>query len=212
MGTSKIRRMSLAAIFFLSAVSAKESICGNSASCMFLPNKCQENAPAGNCTRVSWNTMKTGINITLHGRDVGQDGDWIAAGIQKVNGSMAGSDIYICKRLGDKMKLVSAFAGQNGPPTEYQELTGVVPDSVHYSAWTNKNGQKVFQCNFIRESTVTKNGLKFPTGAGSPYWMIEARGILRDGKWDTTYHDERTTSVNSFTFSPDEKHAIIDSL
>ena len=41
-------------------------------------------------------------------------GDWIAMGIQKNNGSMAGSDIYICKRLGNQMKLVSAFAAQNG--------------------------------------------------------------------------------------------------
>ena len=35
-------------------------------------------------------------------------------GIQKNNGSMAGSDIYIWKRLGNQMKLVSAFAAQNG--------------------------------------------------------------------------------------------------
>ena len=74
-----------------------------------------------------------------------------------------------------------------------------------------RNGQNVFQCNFIRESDVNKDGNDFPTGAGNAYFMISARGTLKGDSWATTYHDERTTSVKALTFTTDEKHVIINS-
>ena len=95
---------------------------------------------ATNCTEVTWNSSEKGINITIKGRWVGRasdeegiseklsfsiiiilfffSGDWISAGLQTQSGTMKGSDLYICKRLGPDIKLISAYGDRNGAPVE----------------------------------------------------------------------------------------------
>ena len=106
-------------------------------------------------------------------------------------------------------------AAERAPEGYFSDFAPEGQPLVHLIQYTGqilfRNGQNVFQCNFIRESDVTKNGNDFPTGAGNAYFMISARGTLKGDSWATTYHDERTTSVKALTFTTDEKHVIINS-
>ena len=73
----------------------------------------------------------------------------------------------------------------------------------------------MFECNFMRRLDVKKSSDKlsttFPTGGDYPYYMMLARGRLVMNSWHTTYHDERTTSIDKILFTPDEKHKIYES-
>ena len=187
--------------------------CGKTESCMMLPDNCMPELPSANftpCNHVEWRTEKNGVHLTLHAQDTDNAGDWAAVGFNAAVGDMRNSDIYICKRLGDEVRFVSAFATKNGPPTEYPTVNGVAPGVVNGSIHTEHfktNHGKVFMCKFVMDHTVVKEKMTFNYTQGSKYHVLEARGILTN--WTTTYHKDRMASKDPVEFFHGEKHQII---
>ena len=131
-------------------------------------------------------------------------------GFTQTTGSMKNSDIYICKRLGDEARFVSAFASKNGAPKEYPTVdgtaVGVVDGTIEAKIVTNEYGRG-YVCNFVILRSVDKEGTVFTYTEENKYHVLEARGELKT--WTTTYHKERTASKDAIAFYPEEEHTII---
>ena len=155
--------------------------CGKNESCMMLPDNCMPAPPSANftpCNHVEWRTERDGVHLTIHAQETGNAGDWAAVGFNGAVGNMNNSDIYICKRLGEEVRFVSALATFNGPPIEYPTINGVAPGVVTGSIYTqhgkNDHG-KVFECKFIMTHIVEKEEMTFNYTQGNKYHVLEAR-------------------------------------
>ena len=71
-------------VLFLSQfVNCQHEDCGVSRSCMLLPDGC---IPGGRepCNWVMWNTLDHGINVTLHGENTANAGDWAGGRVRNI--------------------------------------------------------------------------------------------------------------------------------
>ena len=187
--------------------------CGLRTSCMALPDGCTPSETSAlisdtACTVISWETGESGISMTVYGENTNNPGDWVGVGMSKTGG-METSDIYLCKRLGEDVKLVSAYSAARGPPIEYPtELNDPSsnPGIAEGTIGTSRSGNS-YSCTFVVNPTVTKEGETFNYVQDVGYNLIVARGTSSD--WSTTYHTERVSSTEPVEFHPDEEKIFI---
>ena len=195
--------------------------CGLRTSCMALPDGCTPSETSAlvsdtACTVISWETGESGISMTVYGENTNNPGDWVGVGMSKTGG-METSDTYICKRLGEEIKLVSAYSAARGPPIEYPtELNDPSsnPGIAEGTIGTCQSGNS-YSCTFVVNATVTKEGETFNYveegfygNAGNyAFNILMARGTLSD--WKTSYHSERVPSTEPIEFHPDETPSFI---
>ena len=184
--------------------------CGVTTSCMTLPDACTPSktstANSTACTVISWRTEENGISVSIYGENTTNPGDWVGVGFSKTDG-MKTSDIYLCKRLGEDVKFVSAYSTTEAPPIEYPTTNNSAPGIVNGTIGTVRSDYS-FICNFMVNQTVTKESETFNYVKNVTYHILVARGILTD--WTTTYHKERQSSKQAIQFFPGEKHIFIN--
>ena len=77
---------------------------------------------------------------------------------------MAQSDIYYCQKNGDQVAVVSSSAARNTRPTDDDNGTGIIPESVGTSISTDGR----YSCSFTRPISVTKQANTITLGQGCP--------------------------------------------